>query len=412
MNILHINQSDISGGAAIAAYRLHQGLLDTSVGSKLLVDKSKIDNDLVSTIQRHRSLESLSSKLTYHLGLNYINHLSTFKVHNHPFYLDSDVLNFHNIHGGYFNYLLLPTLTRTKPAVLTLHDMWSFTGHCAYSFDCDRWKTGCGKCPNLNTYPAIARDSTAIEWKLKRWTYSHSNLVIVSPSQWLSNLAKQSLLGRCPVHTIANGLDTQKYKPLDRRGCRLSLGLPLDKKILLFAAKSIKDPRKGGDLLIGAFEKLPEALRREIILLVLGEGGSFSEASTGIPTMTLGYIGGDRVKAIAYSSADALVFPTRADNLPLTLQESMACGTPVVSFDVGGVPELVRPGITGLLAKPENSSDFAEKIVQLLEDDVLRQSMSNHCRRIAINEYSIELQARRYLSLYKQTIQDFSKGRA
>jgi glycosyltransferase involved in cell wall biosynthesis len=406
MQVLHINTFDMIGGAAIAAYRLHRGLLAQHVQSRLLVDKSQSDSDLVSTISRRRYFEDISGRLGYHLGLNNINMTSTFKVPNHRFYIESDILNFHNLHGNYFNYLSIPTLTRHKPAVLTLHDMWSFTGHCAYSFDCDRWQPGCGKCPHLDTYPSVSRDCTALEWNLKRWIYNRSNLVIVAPSRWLARLAEKSILSRFSVHVIPNGLDTNVYKPLEKKACRDSLGIPADKTVLLFAAQSLKDPRKGGDLLLNALQKIPQNLAENIVLLMLGEESEILKNEVNIPMITLGYIGGDRVKAIAYSAADIFVFPTRADNLPLVIQESMACGTPTISFDVGGVSELVRPRDTGLLAEPENIDDFAEKIVNLVENMHMRQHMSAQCRITAEKEYSLDLQTKRYITLYKDIIQN------
>ncbi len=126
--------------------------------------------------------------------------------------------------------------------------MWSFTGHCAYSYDCDRWQTGCGKCPYPDSYPGISRDSTAWEWKLKNRTYQHSNLTIVAPSQWLAEQARKSMLGQFPIHCIPYGIDTDAYQPLDSGQCRSVLGIPLDKRVLLFGAQSLTDQRKGGDL--------------------------------------------------------------------------------------------------------------------------------------------------------------------
>ena len=404
MNILHINQSDIIGGAAIAAHRLHKGLLHQGIQSRLLVDRAQNNNDSVSELVRKRYLEGLSGRVGYHLGLNCISLTGSFKIPDHHFYVESDILNFHNLHGDYFNYLSIPKLTRDKPAVLTLHDMWSFTGHCAYSFDCDRWKTGCGSCPYLDSCPSTGRDNTKIEWKLKRWIYSRSNLTIISPSKWLANLASESLLKRFPIRHIPNGIDTDTYKPLDPEACRSALGIPNKKKVILFTAHSLRDPRKGSDLLFSALQRLPDTIKPEILLLVLGEGGDSLASLSGIQTMPLGYIGGDRLKAIVYSAADISICPTRADNLPLVLQESMACGTPMVSFDVGGVPEVVRPGFTGLLAKAEDSNDFSEKIVQLLTDEQMQQRMANNCRETALNEFSIELQAKRYGAVYQEML--------
>jgi glycosyltransferase involved in cell wall biosynthesis len=119
---------------------------------------------------------------------------------------------------------------------------------------------------------------------------------------------------------------------------------------------------------------------------------------------SLGYLNSDRLKSIAFSAADLFIFPTRADNLPLVLQESMACGTPMVSFNIGGVPDLVRPGITGYLAHPEDTQDFCDGIVKLLEDEQLRKTMSQNCRAIAVAEYSLELQAKQYINLYQQIL--------
>jgi glycosyltransferase involved in cell wall biosynthesis len=404
MNILHINQSDIVGGAAIAAYRLHQGLLDQQVLSRLLVDKRQSGSDLVSTISRKRYVEGLSGRLGYHLGLNSVNLASSFKIPDHRFYIESDILNFHNLHGDYFNYLSIPTLTRYKPAVLTLHDMWSFTGHCAYSFDCDRWKNGCGHCPSLDSCPSTGRDSTRVEWKLKRWSYSRSNLTIVSPSKWLAELASESILGNFYIHHIPNGIDTDIYRPLDPTICRAALGISERKKVILFVAHSMQDARKGSDLLISALQRLPASIKSETLLLTMGEGGDTLSSLLDMPIMSLGYIGGDSLKTIAYAASDISICPTRADNLPLVLQESMACGIPMVSFNVGGVPELVRPGLTGLLAEAGDSIEFSDKIVQMLTDKAMRQRMARVCRDTALEEYSIQLQVKRYAYLYQSIL--------
>jgi glycosyltransferase involved in cell wall biosynthesis len=404
MKILQINQSDIAGGAAIAGYRLHQGLLNQGIDSKLLVGSVKTDSDRVAVVSRRYRIENQLIRFTYRLGLNYINLVSSFDIPQHSFYKETDILNFHNLHTGYFNYLAISKLTETKPAIFTLHDMWSFTGHCAYSYNCDRWTIGCGKCPYPDTYPTIKYDNTSLEWKLKDWVYSKSRLTIVTPSKWLSEQAKKSMLNRFPIHHIPYGIDTEAYQPIDAEKCRDILGIAPNKKVLMFGAESLKDSRKGADLLVKALQNLPEALKSEILLLTLGNGSEKTTDLVAIPTLNLGYVSSDRLKSIAYSAADLFIFPTRADNLPLVLQESMACATPMVSFKIGGVADLVRPGITGYLAQPEDIQDFSNGIVQLLEDTELRKNLSDNCRKIAIKEYSLELQAKRYIELYKQVL--------
>lgn len=401
MEVVHINTSDSGSGGAIAASRLHYGLLKKGVDSRLLVGSAKTTDDEVTTIPRH-SPNKLAFQLSWRLGLNYLHITDTFGLKNHPWIQDAQVLNFHNLHGGYFNYLAIPKITQDTPAVWTLHDMWSFTGHCVYSFDCDRWKHGCGDCPYPETYPAIQKDTTRLTLKLKDWIYSHSNLVIVTLSKWLTEQAQNSILNRFPIHHIPNGIDTDVYCPLDVELCRKVLGLPLDKKILMFGAQSLNDSRKGGDLLFQTLRDLPESLKKEVILLTIGASSENLIKELGIQSMNLGYVEGDRLKVIAYSAADLFVFPTRADNLPLVLQESMACATPVVSFNVGGVPDLIRPEVTGYLAQPENVNDLRNGITELLDNPQKRLIMAQNARAIILKEYGLDLQSQRYINLYAQ----------
>jgi glycosyltransferase involved in cell wall biosynthesis len=402
MRVLHINQSDTAGGAAIAGYRLHQGLRQQGIESQLLVGKKQTTDPLVHPLPHGTRLDDRLEPFARHLGLNYLHLVSSQAIPQSEVYQTVDILNFHNLHNGYFNYLAIPKLTAHKPAVFTLHDMWSFTGHCSYSYDCDRWQTGCGKCPYPDTYPAVRRDNTAIEWKLKHWVYQRANLAIVAPSHWLVKQAQASMLDRFPIHYIPNGLDTHAYQPLDSAACRAALGIPLHRPVLLFAAESLTDKRKGGDLLFNALQALPDALKAETLLLTFGSGGHDLTQTLGMEVQNLGFVGGDRIKAIAYSAADLFVFPTRADNLPLVLQESMACGTPMVSFNIGGVPDLVRPGVTGYLAEPENATDLASGIVKLLDDGLERDRLGQNCRAIALAEYTLELQVTRYIELYQK----------
>jgi glycosyltransferase involved in cell wall biosynthesis len=402
MNVLHISHSDIFGGAAIAGYRLHQGLLAQGVDSRLLVGAAKSRDERVTVMPKKPGIENRLFRLCGALGFNGLHSVGTFDVPKLDVYQNANVLNFHNLHSGAFNYLAVSSLTRYKPAVFTLHDMWGFTGHCAYSYDCERWKTGCGKCPYLDAYPAVKRDVTQLEWRLKQWTYQHSNLTIVAPSRWLVEQAKQSMLNRFPIHHIPYGIDLEAYQPLDPEQCRSLLGVPEGKRTILFGAQSLNDSRKGGDILLKALQGLPNSLKTEIVLLTLGNGGETIEQTVGIQTIDLGYISSDRLKSVAYSAADLVVFPTRADNLPLILQESLACGTPMVSCKVGGVADLVRPGVTGYLAEPDNPIDLRDGILQLLEDVNGLTQMRQQCREIAVQEYSLELQAKRYMELYQQ----------
>jgi glycosyltransferase involved in cell wall biosynthesis len=407
VRVLLINDGD-RGGSIVAMTRLHRGLQKAGVVSTILNRVNRSGSPDIVWIPQSRfctKFESALWKLTSRVGLNDIHCISTFALSKLPAYRDADVLDFHTIHGGFFNYLALPRLTRTKPAVLTLHDMWFFTGHCSYSYDCERWKIGCGNCPHLDVYPAVRRDATRVEWKLKDWAYSRSNLAVVSPSRWLFERATQSILGRYPIYHIPHGLQMDIYRPLEAELCRSLLGIPRGKKVLLFTAMRM-DPsaahfyRKGCDLLVEALAGLPGSLKKELVLMLVGHGGERLAEAVGIEAVNLGYVESDQLKAVAYSASDLFVFPTRGDIFGLVLLESMACGTPIVSFAVGGVPELVRHGVTGHLAQPENVGELREGILCLLEDRMLRERMSRACREIAVREYPLELQVRRYVELY------------
>ena len=389
-------------------YRLHCGLREAGIDSKILCQRKSTESPHVQVLQRSPGVEILEKSLkqiTSRFGLNDIHRFSSFKLKEHEACVDADIIHLHGVHGGFINYLALPALTESKPTVFTLCDMWAFTGHCAFSYDCDRWRIGCGKCPYPDIDPPIKRDATSLEWKLKDWVYNRSDLTIVSKSKWLTKLAQQSMLSRYPIYQIPNGIDTEIYHPFDLEQSRLELGIPLGKNVLMFAALELNHYRKGGDLLLEALQSLPQSLKAETVLLLLGKAGETIAESTGMQVLNLGYISDDHRKALCYSTADLFLFPTRAETFGNVALESIACGTPVVSFKVGGVPDPVRPGITGYLAEPENAKDFCEGIIQLLEDKSLRNYMSQQCREIALQEYSLDLCATEHIKLYRQLLQ-------
>jgi glycosyltransferase involved in cell wall biosynthesis len=405
LKVVHLNQSDISGGAAIAAYQLHQVLRAAQVDSHLWVGEVHSGHPHITPVQRWTWIENQLSRLNRRVSLNYVNLISSFKLDQQACYQAADVLNLHNLHTGYFNYLALPGLTQQKPTVWTLHDMWSFTGHCAYSYDCDRWKIGCGACPYPQEYPEIEFDSSGWEWRLKRWVYQRSPLEIITPSQWLADQVRQSILAPCTVTVIPNSVDLEQYQPLNPEHCRELLGIPKTASVLLFAVENLGNRRKGGDLLQAALAQLDEQTRSNLVLLTFGQGGESLSQGLNLPMVHLGYVQNARLKAIAYSAADLYLLPTRADNYPLAIQESFACGTPVVSFAVGGVPELVQPGKTGYLAPPEQVAEFRRGITTLLGQDL--QAYRQACRDFAEQHFQPTHQAQRYLDRYHHALDRF-----
>jgi glycosyltransferase involved in cell wall biosynthesis len=406
MRVLLINTSYGLGGAGQIVLNLHSELQRMGVDSRVLAASSEVSsNDQVYVLPHKRGLlERFTRRVSREIGLSNNGILRTFALRRDPNLRWSTVLNLHNLHGGYFDFLALPYLTRHKPAVLTLHDMWAFTGHCVYSFDCERWKTGCGHCPYPDSYEPVQRDGTRIEHRLKRWSFLNSGLHIVAISRWMYDLARESMLGSLPLHHIPNGIDLQAFKPLSRSAARQSLQLPTNKKIILYVAHRLADPRKGFDLLVKALARLPDKLREECLLLVMGEAEAGLQAQVPMQAVFLGFVTDDRRKAEVFASADVFAFPTRADNLPIVLQESLACGRPMVSFAVGGVPDLVRDGVTGFLAPPEDVNCFAASLRRLLENGALREEMGSRCRSVAEKEFSLELQAQRYVALFETVV--------
>jgi glycosyltransferase involved in cell wall biosynthesis len=376
VKILHISESDAGGGAGVAASRMQAGLQALGHESRMLVGRRLGDSPDVRSIKRGpgwRAADRVAGAILDPLDLQYVFYPSSFGVVRDPWFREADVVQLHNTHGSYFSHSALPSLSRRKPVVWFLHDQWAFTGHVGYSYDCERWKHGCGSCPYLSEYPKLHHDRTPLLWRWKRRVYSRSRLTVVAPSRWLAGLASESpLLGRFDTHVVPNGVDLDVFRPGDRHALRRELGLEPDRPVVLWVSADPKDHRKGADLV--------PPLVGDAQLLTMG-----------------GEVRGEAEAAKRYAAADVLLLPSRLDNLPNTAVESIACGTPVAAFDVGGVPEVVRPGETGALAKLGDVAGLAEAVRGMIGNEELRRS----ARAVAEAEYSIDLQARRLAELYE-----------
>jgi glycosyltransferase involved in cell wall biosynthesis len=342
-----------------------------------------------------RAADRLCGSVLDRLGLQYALYPSSFGVGRDPWFRDADVVQLHNLHGSYFSFTALPVLTRRRPTVWLLQDQWALTGHVAYSLECERWREGCGSCPHLSDYPRLQRDTTALLWRLKRSVYRRSRLTLIVPSAWMLALVEASpLLAHFPVHRIPHGVDTSVFKPMPKVEARRRLGLPGDRKILLFCASDLNEPRKGLHLLEDAIRRLDDPP----LLALAGDG----RPPSGVETFPLGSITDDHLLAHAYAAADVLAVPTVADALTQTAIESIACGTPCVAFDRGGVTDVVRDGETGYRAAFGDVDDLARAIQAGLEGG---ERLAPRCRGVAEEEFSVELQVRRYVELYEQVLE-------
>lgn len=396
LKLLFINETYNSGGAGIASKRIADGLSHKGIIIKWIT-AYEINKNI--KVPFFISIDKEIYRITYRNGLRNIHIISNKYIKQWDIYKESELVHFHNIHAkqDFFNYLFIRSFSNEKPAIITLHDMWWFTGHCSFSYDCERWKKGCGKCPYPDTYPAIEKDATRIEHWLKKFVFTRSNIHFVAISKWMEDNLKKSFLKNKPIHFIPNGIDTSVYKPFQK-------SLQQEKIRLLFVAANTSDKRKGIDLLIKSLTDLPDYIKSKCELWVMGNGDEILQNFVGIPVVNLGYITDDHNKAEIYSASDIFLFPTRADNLPLVLQESMACGTPMISYDVGGVSDLVRHGQTGLLAEQENINQFTQHIITMVQNPELLQTFSANCRKIAIDEYDIEIAVQKYITLYESLV--------
>jgi glycosyltransferase involved in cell wall biosynthesis len=404
LNILQINTVDNVGGAAKVAYRLKGGFKRKEHKSWMLVGtKLSSDSDVKQIPATNKYLRFGLNHLAYGTQLQYLDYLNSFQIKNRKDFLNADIVNLHNLHGSYFNPFALPGLTKTKPVVYTLHDMWSFTGHCAHSFDCDKWQTRCGNCPYLSIYPTLRRDTTKILWKIKKWIYKKSNFVIVTPSMWLRDKVKKSMLYDKEVRLIYNGVDETIFHPMDKTEVRKKLGLPEDKTIITFSAHGgiSSSWRSSNDI----FEALRIIEHRNIMFLNLGSSEKLDEKIRGdIEWLSIPHIYDEAKMAEYFAASDILLYPTLADNCPLVVLEAMACGTPVIAFNTGGVPELVDHMKTGYVAEYKNPADLADGVELFLSDEVLREKAGILARKKVEDNFTLDKMVESYLDLYYSMI--------
>jgi len=420
MRILHLNTLD-KWGASRSTVRLHKGLLKSGVDSTLIF-APPVSTALPSRIYR-RFLGKLVS-LRERFGLTPVSalefrHYGATRPEGLEAFSDDrakygrlnlnklppcDLINLHWV-AGFFDYQdFFRVVSRRTPVVWRLADMNAFTGGCHYNSGCEGYNSGCGACPQLGS--TDTNDLSHQVWKRKQQALSAvapGRLHIVAQSTWMARKVEQSaLFGRFPVTVIPNGLDVTVFLPRDRALSRNVFGIPQNAHVVLFVADSVENRRKGFDLLIKAlstFVGLPD-----VFLVSIGINAPKIAAS--LQHKHIGFVGDDEHLSMLYSAADVFVIPSREDNLPNTVIESMACGTPVVGFDVGGIPDMVRPMFTGLLAKPEDDRDLGKAIYRLLTDDALRTGMSANCRSVAVNEYAQEVQAAHFVEFYEAVIRN------
>ena len=323
-----------------------------------------------------------------------------------------DIVHCHNLHGGYFDLRLLPWLSRQVPLILSLHDAWLLSGHCAHSFACERWKTGCGHCPDLTIYPAIRQDATGENWRRKREIYARSRLYVSTPSRWLMNKVEGSMLAPAVVdaRVLPNGVDLSIYHPAEQQAARAALGIPSEAKVLLTTGVMIhrniwKDFSTLRQAVKMASEQLPG---QDLLLIVLGEDAP-AERVDRVEICYVPYQKDPWKVARYYQAADIYVHAARADTFPTSVLEAMACGTPVVATAVGGILEQVEEPQTGFLVSVGDAQEMAFRITQLLTDEVLKARMGFQAAERAKHQFNFDQQVDAYLNWYGDLIESRTK---
>lgn len=409
MKILIINTAENKGGAAVACNRLHEALLANGYDSKMLVrQKSTTDSsvhEFTNSLIRKKInlffffLELFILRFFKKTGFDFSLPWFGPSLHKHELVKDADIIHLHWVQNSFVSLHCIKKLQKlNKPIIWTLHDMWAFTGGCHYNVDCRKFETSCENCPQLKNTSILDFSKSTFKNKSAIFT---SELNIVTPSKWLSKEVKlSSLLKKNPISVIPYNINFETFKPVDKTEAKNTFGIRADKKIILFVSMNLEDKRKGFEYFKQAIIELENSIpnwtdTHEI--LAIGRNSNVKHFNTKIHYT--GRLNDVEKIATAYSAADVFVAPSKQDNLPNTVIESLACGTPVVAFNIGGMPDMILNKETGYLATPYNTSDLGEGIVYCLKNDLSAKSVS----WAKSNFQSVDI-AKSYVNLYTELL--------
>jgi len=387
--VVIVNTADLGGGAERVAMTCLEGFEALGTETWLAVGAKRTEHPRVVPLWRsphvdyrpyarapRRAALAARRSLARRLGHEDFEHPYT----HHLLELTGaapDVVLCNNLHGGYFDLRVLPWLSRRVPVVLRLADGWTFSGHCAMSGGCSRWEQGCGSCPDLSLPPAVRRDATATNWARKRRIFSASRVLAITPSRWLEERARRSILAPAVEgwRVIPNGVDLDVFAPGSRREARRELGLDPEGHVALFVANlGAANPYKDFATVEAAMRRLARGGGR-LELLVVGGGSGIERLDGDVRVRSLGFVAAQEDLARLYRAADVHVHAAPQEPFGLTAAEALACGTPVVAATAGGIEEVVDHGRTGLLVTPGDPEQLAAALGGLLADEGRRASM-------------------------------------
>jgi len=443
MKLLFVNENDVFGGAARIASCLHQGMRARGYTAYMAVASKNSEDAYTRTFPDLPPVNGAWPSLLWRIRELFKQRISRFgtgvamrtlraladprgEIERRKGYEDfdypgsrklldiipekPDIVHLHNLHEYYFDLRYLPELSRKSPVLITLHDEWIFTGHCAYTLGCDRWKTGCGKCPDLTIYPPIPRDATNLNWQRKRKIFQQCRFYIATPSQWLLDKVEESILSPAIIEArvIPNGVDQNIFTPRAKAEVRNELNLPTDSKIVLFIlARNFKSNRfKDFETTEGAISIIMRGKTdKNIIAIGVGSKNAVEYFNPQDVKIT-GFINNEKQLAKYYQAADVFIHAAHSDNFPTTILESLSCGTPVVATAVDGIPEQIIYGETGYLVPARDPQAMASSVMKILHDEELLSRMSLRAAKIAHERYDLMSMVSKYLSWYQEIIEN------
>ena len=410
MRVLIVNTSEKTGGAAVAANRLMEALNNNGEKAKMLVRDKQTDCLTVVSAgdgwrQRwHFLWERWRIFMAMHFSKK---HLFEVDIANAgtditglPEFREADVIHLHWINQGFLSLSVIQKILQSgKPVVWTMHDMWPCTAICHHARDCQHFHTHCHDCPQLQR-PA-ANDLSWLVFERKMHTYAHARMTFVACSQWLAGEARKSaLLREHDICSIPNTYDSALFHPTSQAEARRRFGLPAQGKLLLFACQKVTNSRKGLDILFDALQSSQlSQLTEDLRLVVVGQMAEGVQHRLPFPVHTIGYLSAPADMAALYQAVDVFVTPSLEENLPNTIMEAMACGTPCVGFHIGGIPEMISHLQNGYVARYRDADDLACGIRHCLER---QQSFAQQAAAHAAATWNEEVVAHQHIALYER----------
>lgn len=415
MNILIVSTSEKTGGAAVAANRLMEALNKNGERAHMLVRDKQTESITVSELpgRMFGRWHFLWERWCVFWGMRLSrDRLFEVDIANSgtditrlPEFRRADVIHLHWVNQGMLSLSGIRKIVASgKPVIWTMHDLWPATAICHYARNCTAFVSGCRKCPMLPD-SGSGNDLAYRVWRKKKSLYGSGNICFVACSRWLEGQARQSaLLAGQRVMSIPNPIDQHVFCPQDKAAARMAVGLPADKRVVLFVSQRVTDSRKGMRFFAEAVSRLVAArpeTRQDTVVAILGGHSDEMAERLDLPAYPLGYVSEESRIVQIYNSADVYVLPSLEDNLPNTIMESMACGVPCVGFRVGGIPEMIDHRRNGYVAELCDSVDLACGMRwTLFEAD--REQLSRAAVAKVWACYSQQSVALRYIEAYSE----------